>query len=87
MLLEQTRVYEYTIKLEKGKQVPYTLIYTLKPVQLKTLKTYIKINLTNSFIKASKSLISALILFVRKSDGCLCLCVDNQWLNNFIIKN
>lgn len=61
-------------------------MYSLKPVELKTVKTYIKINLANSFIKLLKSLASALILFIQRSNGSLFLSVDYSRLNNFNIK-
>ena len=87
VLPEQTEVNEYTIKLEKGKQPSYGPIYSLEPVEFKTLKTYIEINLANGFIKILKSQASAPILFVRKSNGNLCLFVNYRGLNNLTIKN
>ena len=77
VLPKQTRVNQYTIKLEKGKQLPYRPIYSLRLVKLKTLKTYIKTNLANNFIRALKSPTSAPILFVHKSNGNFCLCIDH----------
>lgn len=41
---------DYAIELEKNKQLSYSLIYSLELIKLKTLKTYIKSNLANSFI-------------------------------------
>lgn len=38
-LPEYTDTNDYAIKLEEGKQLPYDLIYSLGPVELKTLKT------------------------------------------------
>ena len=84
---KQTGANEYAIKLEKGKQPPYGPIYSLEPVELEILKTYIETNLTNGFIRILKSSAGAPILFVRKANGSLCLCVDYQELNNFTIKN
>ena len=76
ILSEQTRANEHAIELEQGKQPPYRHIYSLGLVEFKTLKTYIKTNLANSFIKASKWPVSALILFVCKRNGSFRLCVD-----------
>ena len=87
VLWKQTEINEYAIKLEKGKQPPYRPIYSLGPVELKTLKTYIEINLGNGFIKALKSLADALILFVSKLNSSLHLCVDYSGLKNLTIKN
>ena len=87
IFLEQIRVNQYAIKLEEGKQPPYGPIYILGSIKLKTLKTYIKTNLANGFIKASNSLAVAIILVLYKLDGSLCLCDNCQGLNNLIIKN
>ena len=84
---ERTGVNKHAIKLEKGKQPPYGPIYSLGPIEFETLKTYIKTNLSNHFIRALKSLAGAPILFVRKPNGSLCLCVNYQKLNNLTIKN
>ena len=75
---ERTWVNEHTIELEKGKQPSYGPIYRLEPVEFETLKTYIKINLANGLIQASKSPASAPILFVCKPNDSFCLCV-NYW--------
>ena len=87
ILPERTRANENSIKLEKRKQPPYGPIWSLEPVELETLKTYIKTNLANGFIQASKSLAGVPILFVRKLNGSRRLCVNYQKLNNLIIKN
>ena len=50
ILLERTGANEHAIELEKGKQPPYRPIYSLGPVELETLKTYIKTNLANNYI-------------------------------------
>ena len=50
ILPKVTEMNQHTIKLPDGQQSAYRLIYSLGPVELKTLKIYIKINLTNGFI-------------------------------------
>ena len=87
ILPKATELNEHAIELQKGQQLPYRLIYSLGPVKLKTLKTYIKTNPANGFIWPSKSLAGALILFVGKLDGSLYLYIDYQGLNNLTIKN
>ena len=62
-LLKNIGINEYAIELEKSKQLPFSSIYNLKLVKLEILKTYIKINLTNSFIYSFKSFAKAFILF------------------------
>ena len=86
MLPEQIRVNEYAIKLEKGKQPPYRTIYSLGPVEFKTLKTYIETKLANGFIKTSKSPGYAPILVIYKPYNTFCLCVNFQGLHNLKIK-
>ena len=87
MLPEHTEINTHAIELEEGKQPPYRPIYSLGPVELETLKTYIETNLANGFIRFSKSLAGAPILFDQKPDGSLRLCVDYRGLNNLTIKN
>ena len=86
-LPENTGINEHAIKLEEGKQPSFWPIYSLDPVELETLKTYIEINLVNGYIRPSKSPAGAPILFDRKSDGSLRLYVDYRSLNNITIKN
>lgn len=86
-LPERFDIIEYLINLKPSKQQLYNPGYILGPVELKTLKTYIKTNLANGFIYPSKSPARALILFVQKSNNSLRLCVDYYDLNNLIIKN
>lgn len=76
ILPKQTGINKHAIKLENYKQLPYKPIYSLKPVELKILKTYIIINLGNGLIQFSKFLASVLILFVYIPNNSLYLCVD-----------
>lgn len=77
----------HAIDLLKSQQLVYEPIYSLGPMELETLKTYIKTNLANGFIKPSKFLVNTRILFVQKLDGSLCLCINYQGLKNLTIKN
>ena len=87
VLPKRTGINEHAIELEEGKKLPYRPIYSLGPVELETFKTYIMTNLANGFIQASKLSAGALILFIRKPNSSLQLCVDYQGLNNLTIKN
>ncbi len=78
---------DHAIKLEEGKQLPYGPIYSPGSVELETLKTYIESNLNNGFIRPFMSPAGAPILFDRKPDGSLRLCVDYPGLNNLTIEN
>ena len=86
-LSKHTKMNNHTIKLEEDKQSPFGPIYSLEPVELETLKIYIKTKLANGFIRPSISLARALILFDRKLDRSLCFCMDKRGLNNITIKN
>ena len=65
-LFKHTKINDHTIKVVNSQQLPYKLIYSLKLVELETLKAYIETNLVNRFIKSSKSPTSAPI-FLTKS--------------------
>lgn len=76
VLSEYIKINIHTINIEEDKQLFYELIFSLRSVELETLKTYIKTNLVNSFICLSKSLAGILILFNKKLNENLWLCVD-----------
>ena len=86
-LLEHIKINNHAIKQVNNQQPPYGPIYSLGPIELETLKAYIKTNLANGFIRLSKSPVGAPILFKRKSDGSLRLYVNYQDFNNLTIKN
>ena len=76
MLPKRIRIKVYAIELEDDKQPPYGPIYSLGPIELKTLKTYIKINLANNFIRPFKSPAGTLVLYVCKLHSSLWLCIN-----------
>lgn len=86
-LPEYTGINNHTIDLFEGQQPPYGPIYSLGLVQLQTLKTYIKTNLVNSFIKVFQSSFNVLILFVKKSNSSFRLYLNYQDFNNLTIYN
>ena len=86
-LLENTKMNEHVIKLEKDKQPSFGPIYSLSPVELEILKTYIKTNLANGFIWPFKSPAGALIFFDQNPDRSFYLCVDYWGFNHITIKN
>ena len=87
-LPEHPEINNHAIELvNECQQPPNGPIYSLKPVELETLKAYIETNLANSFIRLSNSPACFLILFDRKSNGSLWLYVNYQGLNNLTIKN
>ena len=86
-ILPQHRPYDCAIDIEDGAQVPFGSIYNLSQDELATLKGYIDENLAKGFIRYLKSPTGAPILFVKKKDGSLRMCVDYRGLNKVTIKN
>ena len=86
-LPKHTRINDHPIKLVDNWQPLYDLIYRLGPMELETLKAYIENNLANGFIKFSKFPARVSILFDKKPDGSLRLCLDYQGLNNLTIQH
>ena len=86
-LLKHTKINNHTIELVDDWKPLYSSIYSLGPVELETLKTYIENNLANDFIRPFKFFAKPLIFFNKKSDKSLWLYIDYQGLNNLIIKN
>ncbi len=75
-LSENTRINEHVIELIEGKQPPYGSIYALNLVELEILKVYIKTHFKTTFIWPFKSSADASILFDKKPDSSLHLCVN-----------
>lgn len=68
-LLKHTSIKDHPIDQIDNKQPPYDPIYSLRPVEPKRLKTYIKINLANGFIRPFKSSVGTLILLIHKKNS------------------
>ena len=61
--------------------------YRMAPVELKELKLQLQDLLERGFIKESNSPWGAPVLFVKKKDGSLRLCLDYRDLNDVTTKN
>jgi hypothetical protein len=85
--LPQHRLYDCGIELQEGAQPPFGPIYSLSQNELIALRVYLDENLAKNFIQHSKSLAGAPILFVKKKDSSLRMCVDYRGLNKVTIKN
>ncbi len=85
--LPQHRPYDCGIELQEGAQPPFGPIYGLSQNELAALRDYLDENLAKNFIRHSKSPAGAPILFVKKKDGSLRMCVDYRGLNKVTIKN
>lgn len=86
-LSKHIRINNLAIDFVDGKQLFYRPINSLEPMKLKTFKFYLETHLANGFIKFFESSIDALIFFIRKSDGSLCLCINYKGFNNLMIQN
>ena len=67
--------YNLKIDLEDGTSLPLGTLYSLSPVELSALQTFIDENLGTGFICPTASSHAAQVLFVKK-DSSLWLCVD-----------
>ncbi|KAL7278114.1 hypothetical protein ACG7TL_008085 [Trametes sanguinea] len=85
--LPEHRPYDLKIELEPGATPPLGPIYSLSKVELDTLREYIDENLRSGFIRPSNSPCGAPVLFVKKKDGSLHLCMDYQGLNKITRKD
>ncbi|KAI0992792.1 hypothetical protein K3495_g15392, partial [Podosphaera aphanis] len=85
--LPPRRPYDHKIPLKEGLEPPYKPLYGMSREELIALKNYIEENLGKGYIRASSSPAGAPVLFVKKKDGSLRLCVDYRGLNEITIKN
>ncbi|MBW0506373.1 hypothetical protein O181_046088 [Austropuccinia psidii MF-1] len=77
---------DHHVKLE-GSLPPVGVIYSLSNQESDTRRAYISENVEKGFIWSSSSLKGAPVLFDRKKDGGLRLCVDYSKLNAVTRKN
>jgi hypothetical protein len=68
-------------------QLAFEPIYNLSQDELVAFREYIDENLKKRFIWHSKFLVGAPILFVKKKDVSLWMCVNYHGLNRLTIKN
>ena len=78
---------DHHINLEPGSKPVFGPIYNLSETELQVLKDYIDDNLRKRFIRPSTSPFGAPVLFVKKPNGSLRLCIDYRALNRLTIKN
>ncbi|MBW0556169.1 hypothetical protein O181_095884 [Austropuccinia psidii MF-1] len=77
---------DHHIELE-GSLPPVGVIYSLSNQESEELRAYISENVYKGFIWQSSSSTGAHVLFVKKKDGDLLLCVDYRKLNAVTRKN
>ena len=79
--------FDHEIKLMDGKELIFKPIYQLSELESRTLREYLDENLKKGYICQSKSPARYPIIFVKKKDGSLWLCMDYQHLNLITIKD
>ena len=70
------RAVEFSIKLVPGTLPISISPYRMAPAKLKELKVYLEELLHKGFIRPSASQWGAPVLFVKKKDGSIRLCID-----------
>ncbi len=81
------REVEHKIELEAGAQPPSRPTFRMSPKELDELKQQLADLTKHGFIQPSKSPYGAPVLFVKKKDGSVRMCVDYRALNKITIKN
>ncbi|XP_077248532.1 uncharacterized protein LOC143888109 [Tasmannia lanceolata] len=81
------REIDFTIDLVPGTEPISKTPYRMAPAELKELKEQLSELLEKGFIRPSSSPWGAPVLFVKKKDGSLRLCIDYRQLNKVTIKN
>ena len=78
---------DHHIPLVEGTKPVYNPIYNLSEMELQVLKNYVEEYLRKGFIRPSTSPFGSSVLFVKKANGDLRLCVDYCALNHVTVKN
>ncbi|KAK5830740.1 hypothetical protein PVK06_014535 [Gossypium arboreum] len=81
------REVEFSIDLIPGTTPISIAPYRVAPIELKELKTQLQELVDRGFVRPSHSPWGAPVLFVKKKDGSLRLCIDYRQLNKVTIKN
>ncbi|XP_073066007.1 uncharacterized protein [Primulina eburnea] len=85
--LPPDRDVEFVIDLAPGTVPISKAPYRLAPTEMKELKTQLQDLLDKGFIRPSSSPWGAPVLFAKKKDGSLRLCIDYRELNKVTVKN
>ncbi|KAG8490124.1 hypothetical protein CXB51_015779 [Gossypium anomalum] len=85
--LPPVREVEFGIDLMPGTAPISIAPYRMAPIELKELKSQLQELTDKGFVRLSFSPWGAPVLFVKKKDGSMILCVDYRQLNKVTIKN
>ena len=72
---------DHKIDLDQTKDIPNKKLYPMREKELEELRDYLGKNLSRGWFRESDSPVGAPILFLKKKDGSLRLCVDYRGLN------
>ncbi|PPZ43433.1 hypothetical protein C5P43_38710, partial [Escherichia coli] len=78
---------QFEINVMPGMEPISITPYRMAPAEFKELKIQLQELLEKGFIRPSVSPWGAPVLFVKKKDGTLRLCIDYRQLNKVTIKN
>ena len=79
--------HDMSIELQPGTSPSWGPLYNMTEVEQEIVHKYVKDMLDKGLIQPSKSPCGAPILFAKKKDGSLRLCVDYRRLNDITVKN
>ena len=85
--LASHRPYDLKINLDEDSTPPLGQMYSLSPTELVALREFLDEHLANGFIRPSRSPYGAPVLFAKKKDESLRLCVDFRGLNKITKKD
>ena len=85
--LPPSREVEHEIELEQGPKLSTLAPYRMAPPELEELQRQLKDLLDAGYIHPSKAPFGAPVLFQKKKDGSLRICIDYRALNKITIKN
>ena len=85
--LPPDRDIDFCIDVEPGTRPISIPPYRMAPAELKELKEQLQDLLSKGFIRPSVSPWDAPVLFVKKKDGSMRMCIDYRQLNKVTIRN
>lgn len=85
--LPPRREVDHRIELEPNSQPPAMAPYRMAPLKLEELRKQLKGLLDAGYIRPLKALFGAPVLFQKKQDGSLRMCIDYRALNKLTVKN
>lgn len=85
--LPPRRNVDHKIELEPGAKAPSQAPYRMAPAELAELRKQLDELLEAGYIQPSKAPYGAPVLFQRKQDGSMRMCVDYRALNKVTVKN